>query len=330
MMALLGLAPAPDAVAQPRAEDSETLPALLGAQGFSPPEGFKALVLRIDESDDGTLSSRAFDWEGTSDDRDDWWPASSVKIFAAVAALERLHALGFPIRTWITYNYEVGSVTMRADHIVRLALERSSNSAFDRLVELVGFDEINTDFFVADKGLHDTVFLRSYSGRYRDQTTGISSARYSPTIFLRRGHRTQTLPQRRGEGQYACPDDGNCTTLWQLAEVMRRIMLHEHLPESERYDLREVDLQVMRAALAIARNYRLAEIVEEAFGDTPVEVWHKPGYAMGWVSDVMFVHCPDTRERFVVAMAARSDRRGLDGAAAHLGRLLHGGGLRGR
>jgi hypothetical protein len=310
--------------------DHETLATLLGERGFVAPEGFKALVVRIDQSADGTLTQRYFDWQGTSRDRDDWWPASSVKIFAAVAALERLHALGFPIHTWLTYHYDEGEVTRRMDHIIRHALELSSNSAFDQLVELVGFDEINTEFFVPDNGFVDTVFLRAYGGRNRDPATSNGLNRNSPRITLRRGSREREVPPRNGRGNYACPDQGNCTTMIELAEVMRRIMLHEMLPENERYALRSTDLEVIRDSLARARNHDIADIFQQAFGEIPVRVFHKPGYAVHWVSDVLFLHRTDTNERYIVVIAAQPDRRALDDAARLIGTLLASGALSGR
>lgn len=312
------------------AVDHETLPRLLNERGFVPPEGFKALVVRVDRADDGTLTEHAFDWEGTSRDRDDWWPASSVKLYAAVAALERLHALGFPMETWVTFHYREGDVTRRMDDILRHALELSSNSSFDELVELVGFDELNTEFFVPDNGFEDTVFLRAYSGRHRDPSTHNGLNRVSPAITLRRGSHVRELPARRGHGTYACPDQGNCTTPRELAEVMRRIMLHELLPESERYDITATELVVLRDALARARNHDIADVFQASFGEIPVRIFHKPGFAMRWVSDVLFLHRTDTNERYVVVIAAQPDRRALDDAARLIGTLLASGALSGR
>ncbi len=327
-LALASIALPRSAGAQARNVDQARLAALLTERGFTPPTDFKALVVRIDAGDDGALSETYFDYEGTADDRDDWWPASSVKIYAAVAAYERIHALGFRGDAWLTYEYDEGLVTLRFDQIVRHALEFSDNASFDRLVELVGFDSINTEFFVPENGFADTVFLRAYSGRHIDPETQNGLNRISPRIFIQRGDRHYVLPPRVGAGHYLCPDQGNCTTLLELAEVMSRIMLHDELPEGMRYDLAPEDLAVMRDALAHAQNREIAEIVERAFGDVPVRVYHKPGFANEWVSDVLFVERTDTGERWVVAMAARPGRRALDTAAETIGAILASGALR--
>ena len=319
------------AVAQRPEVESERLATLLEARGFQPPEGFKALVVRLEPVGGGAFTPRYHDWRGTSDDRTDWWPASSIKIFAAVAAIERMAELGFPMRTHLTYHYvkdgEPDEVTARFDQVVHRAIAQSSNPDFDMLTELVGFDEINRDFFVRANGFRDTVFLRGYSNRDRDPETGINSARPSPRITLRYGRRERVLPARMGEGTYECPDEGNCTTLQDLAEVMRRIMLHETLPPRERYRISDDALEVLRGAMAIARNRRLADVFVESFGEVPVQVWHKPGFAMRWMSDTLFIHRTDTGERWIVAMAGRFGRRSLDDAAAHIAALLRSGAL---
>jgi len=314
-------------LAQEDRVDEETLPRLLEARGFQAPEGFKAYVVELEPDGEGGFEEHRYDWRGTSTDRESWWPASTIKIYAAVAAIERIHALGFPLRTSVTYHYEdeegePDAVTNRLDHVVRLAIERSNNQAFDRLVELAGLDYMNQRFFVEENGFTNTVFRRAYTGRHRDQATGWATSRHSPPITLRFGQQELELPERHGRTDYDCPDEGNCTTLRELAECMRRVMMHEQLPEGERYDLREEDLRVLRAAMDEAHNYRIAEIFEEGFGEVPVQVWHKPGYAYRWVSDVLFVHRRDTGERWVVAMAARPGRRALDGAAEHVAAVL--------
>lgn len=308
--------------------DNSTLEAALTRQGFRPPEEFKAWVVRI--GDNGQIE-QGFDWRGTSDDRDDWWPASSVKLFAAVAALERLNALGFDIRTWSTYHYtdeagEPDPVRRRFDHIVRLAIQRSDNRAFNQLIELVGMDDLNREFFVPDNGIRNTVFLRHYFGRNPDPETEVTSARPSPRITLVHGSRTRELAARTATGNYACPEEGNCTTLRDLAEVMRRVMVHEDLPEADRYDLTERDLDVLRDALREARNRQLADVFEETC--PRFQSWHKPGYALRWMSDTIFLSDRRGEERYVVAIAGRPERRSLDDAGMHIARAICRGALR--
>ncbi len=326
-LSLLAFAAASPASAQPSTVDSERLTIRLAERGLSATEDLKALVVHIQEADDGQLRRDYYDHAGTGIDRDSWWPSATVKIYAAVAALERLGELGFPVESWVTFEYEDGPVTLRMDHIIRHALEYSSNSAFDRLVEFVGFDRMNTEFFTTGNGFEDTVLLRASTGRHPDETTGNNLNRVSPRIVVRRGQRVRVIPAETGRGAYSCPNQGNCTSLLDLAESMSRIMLHDELPETARYDLRPEDLELLREALGVARNREVAQLMKDAFGDAPVEVYHRPGFGMRWASDVMFVHRIDTNERWVIALAARPGRATLDAAVQAIGAILAAGEL---
>ena len=341
----------------PAVVDGTRLERLLLARGFTPPPRFKALVVelgggvrRAPAGSTGEPAGAAepaatyFDWRGTSDDRDDWWPASSVKLYAAIAALEVLHGLGFSPNAALTFHYDAAGeeeVTLPLAQIVDAAIVPSNNAAFNRLVEIVGFDGINRDFFTARNGLGGTVFLRAYNATRRDPITGHGVNRYSPRISIVEGTRHGELPARVGSGQYPCPDQGNCTTLRQLAEAMRRVMLHEHLPAAGRFALGPRELAVLRRALLSdgrEHGILLVEALQLGFGaDVPLRVYHKPGYANRWISDVMFVRRTDTDQRWLVALAAWSGRRVLDEALRHVGAILasgelgcEGGGLRER
>ncbi len=319
--------------AQVQSVDETRLPARLEARGFSGDEHFKALVGEITVPEDGAPTARWFDWHGTSTDRDDWWPASSIKLYAAIAALETTHEMGFSPRATLTYHYESeeeATYRGRLAEIVRHAIVSSNNLAFDRLVELVGMDTINREFFTRDNGLGSTVFLRAYGGRNRHPDTGHAINRHSPPITIEQGSRTRELPARDGTGEYACPDQGNCTTLRQLANAMYRVMLHEHLPARQRYDLGERELALLRRVLEMPRREHgqlLVEAVQTGFGEAPVRVYHKPGYAYRWTSDVMFVHRTDTDQRFIIVAAGWPGRRVLDESLTKISEILAAGDL---
>jgi beta-lactamase class A len=332
----LSLALSAPAAAQPTEVDETRLAALIARHGLALPERFKALVgeLHLDP-EGGPPTAQWFDFEGTSDDRDDWWPASSIKLYAAVAALEQSHGLGFSPRARVMYHYDGEEpVRMRLRDVVHRAIVQSNNQAFNQLVELVGFDTLNRRFFSRRNGFVDTVFLRAYSARIRDPETGHGVNRYSPRITIEQGRRTRELAAREGTGRFECPDQGNCTTLRELAESMRRVMLHEHLPPSERYRLGDEELALLREVLGAERREHgelLVAAVREGFGeDVPLRIYHKPGYAYRWTSDILFVHRTDTDQRFIIAAAAWADRRVLDAPLRCIGALLGSGRLTGR
>lgn len=325
--------PVPFPVVQPELGplDSTTLPRRLRRAGFVTPRAFKALVVEI--QDDGeAIEYRAYDFNGTSLPRQDWWPASTVKIFAAVAALEKLHAAGFTPRAQLVFHYQDKPFETSVEELVRRALTPSHNPSFDRLVELVGFEELHDHFFDARHGLAGTVLLRSYGGRVRDKVTKRGSNRQSPAITIREGERTVELPQRHGQSERYCPNQGNCTSVLELAETMRRIMLHERLPEERRFALGQAEIDLLRSALSGVRKRGLGVVngLRKGFGDRPLAVYHKPGYATGWFSDNVFIKALDTGEQWMVGMVGFGGREVLDEAAVVLGKVLAKGPLAGR
>lgn len=308
--------------------DRDLLPQLLAARAFVPPKGFKALVVRIDATPGEGFRYTGYDYLGTSHDREDWWPASSIKTLAAVAALEKTRTMGFTPRAAVTFHYAKGDVTNSLEWLVKEALIPSNNTAFDRLVEIVGFDWMNGTFLSAKKGYHDTVLLRGYSGRVLDPKTRHGLLRHSPAVTLVEGKTEKPLPERHGKRQFECPDLGNCTTLLELGDTIRRIVLHDSLPRSapsERYALDSRQVRLLQACLEAERTRGMGVVngLREAFGpQRPVRMYHKAGFALDWFSDAVLVHRTDTDERWLVVMAGYPGRNSLDDAARKVGDIL--------
>jgi hypothetical protein len=304
--------------------DGVSLPTLLSQSGFTPPEGFKALVIVLPKR--GTTGpARAYDWHGTSADRDDWWPASTVKLFAAVAALETTHRLGFGPRTQVTYEYPEGPVTLRLDRIVKDALIPSNNLAYDRLIEITGFDALHRQFFTKQHGFRNTVLLRAYGGRIKDPVTQRGINLNSPPITLSFGKKQKQLSERNGKPRGECPEQGNCTSLAELAETLRRVMLHDELPEAERFDLGKAELELLHSALGSTRprGENIVDGLRAGFGpQRPVTLHHKAGFALKWMSDAVLVEETATGQRYIVALAGYPGRESLDQAALSIGKLL--------
>ena len=304
--------------------DSQTLPRLLKEAGWNPPDTFKALIVRIEPYGKGGFAYFPYDYAGTSKDRENWWPASSVKLYAAVAALQRSRALGFTPEAELTFHYEKGPVTRKLSTLVRRAITPSNNVAFDQLVEFVGFDRLNRHFLTKRNGLDRTVMLRAYTFRNKYPDTGRGCNRHSSRITIAEGKKRRTLPRRTGRGEYDCPDQGNCTTLMELSEALRRVMMHEHLPADEKYRLGKKELGLLRSALS-RRKKREGGVVKglmDAFSDRQLKIYHKGGYSYEWFSDNVFLHFTDTDERWMLAMASHPGRESLDEAVIHMARII--------
>lgn len=321
------LAPAGDDCTTPRMVDTETLGKVLRSLGADVGPDFKGLVITIEEKAGCGLLYRTFDHNGTSAERTSWWPASTVKLLAAVAALERLTEWGFGPATTVTFHYteaEGGPVTQTVEEIVRAAITPSDNTAYDRLVELAGYEWLNDTFLSDANGLGASVLQRGYGGRHRYADSGRGSLRTSPKITLAQGKKTRVLPARKSSKTYPCPNQGNCVPLRDLAECLRRVMLQEKLPEAERFNLHDNHLTLLRSALSAPRNRGLGVVngLKEAFGANRLVVHHKAGYALEWFSDNVFIFDKQTGRFWLVALANRPGREALDDISKKVGRAL--------
>ncbi len=312
---------------QQRLMDSERLGEVLREQGYVPGEDFKALVVEIETREGCGLLYRYYDYEGTSGEGRSWWPASTVKLLAAVAALERLHSWGFGPAARVTFEYreiEGGPATLTVEQIVRGAITPSDNVAYDRLVEIAGYEWLNDIFLSDDKGLGGSVLQRGYGGRHRYADSGRGSLRHSPRITLVEGNKTKVLPERSSTKNYDCPGQGNCVPLRDLAECLRRVMLHDELPAKERFELGGEELTLLRSALSGRRKRGLGVVkgLNSAFGEDRLRFHHKAGFALKWFSDNVFVEDTASGRKWLVALANRPGRDSLDEAARQLGVIL--------
>jgi hypothetical protein len=128
--------------------------------------------------------------------------------------------------------------------------------------------------------------------------------RRSPRITFREGVRRGVIPERVGAGRHPeCPAEGNCTTLYELLSVLRRVVLHRELPSEERFRIDEADAEALRRALYHSRS-RLALGAEAALG--PVRVWNKTGTVPGDERlDHGLVEDVTTGRRYLVALAMK-------------------------
>jgi Beta-lactamase enzyme family len=208
---------------------------------------------------DGPPERPAFTWHYYKDAPDacDFWPASCVKLYTAVAALLRINALGGPAldATIAIERQTNGKWVLDTARAMRESLSevfrRSSNEDYTLHLRICGLDWLNTEFFTAARGLAHSALMRGYvtnrpSVYLRDEPQRV-------TAYFPDGKRAQYEHKWSGKS-YSEPlgasiidaKTGNVTTARDLVECLRRIMFHEVLPPSERYPLTAADLEFLR------------------------------------------------------------------------------------
>ena len=204
-----------------------------------------------------------------------YWPASAVKLVAAVGALWTLGDYGVDGRALIELEDADGRFSGPYRLIQRRALRLSTNVEYNRLMEIAGFERLNERYLSARYGTPRMVLQRRYTHPAPE-----ANLRNTPAVRFRLNSRSGTIPERRSARTYArCPKEANCTTLFELQEVLRRVMLHEKLPPDQRYPLKRRDLERLREDLLAAPN-KLEPAATRALGHVP-RIFNKAGRVPG-------------------------------------------------
>jgi hypothetical protein len=299
-----------------RAIDHWTLPDVFSGSGYALPAGSEVYAARVIDGAGGPAyvlyeaGGGAFSQE--------FWPASTVKVLAAVGALDFVRTLGFTGAAHVVFD---SGFEDDLSAIYDRAIRVSSNIDYDRCVRIAGFDRFNELVLSAGNGFPTTVIQRSYSG------VGV---RTCPGITLTEGSRADYVAERTSTASYGCPSDGNCANLFELTEAVRRLVLDAELTAGERFPFAAADLAGLNDALCNATPSFFAPGVARALGHDG-RICHKPGW-VPWNDylDHGVVEDPVTGERWLLA-AAVPDLDGSGGVSADLEDIAEQvlGGLRG-
>ena len=188
----------------------------------------------------------------------DFWPASTIKLYAVVAALELLHERGFSLDATVSFEHREASGRWVLDcargvrEMLSETFRRSSNEDYTLLLRLVGIDRINTRFLVPEKGFERSALMRGYvTGRpwayVREEPQRV---RLRSADGLLSDVHEHTWSGRHYAEERGCTvidaKTGNVTTPRDLVECLRRVLYHERIPESERYRMSGEQIRFVR------------------------------------------------------------------------------------
>ena len=297
---------------------------VLADYGFNGRKYFKARIIefKLTKNKKRIERQREFDWDQTADDNTDWNAASTVKLFSALAAAERIKAKGFDTRAKVTF-FDRARTETTVQALIEASLIKSDNIAHNRLAQLAGYDWMNGRT-LKKRGLSKSAIHRPYETSRWIPMTGARSFKSSPKIVLRRGKKTRTLPARTSKGTYTCKHSAACSSMADLARGMARLMLDEQLPRGKRFNIHRRDRNLIRKALKAKRKRGMDVVnnIAKAFGNDELVMFHKPGFSEGWISDVVYIYRRHSRQRWVVAIAGYPGRAALNRAALAIGEAL--------
>ena len=238
-----------------------SLDAALAAAGYRLPAGAGVYAARITK-EGGGLAYEDFQG-GVGALGTNFWPASSIKVLAAVGALEFVGRQGFTGAATVSFGSGAPQ-TIRS--IYDAAVRISDNAAYDALVEIAGVDYLNKEFLTPARGFPVTVIQRSY-------TVG-GNLRVQPAMTITEGSKKVVIPARTGKVDTDCPQ-GQCSNLFELSVSVRRLVLHNEIPDAERFKIAPADVVGLNSALLGAEGW-FEPAVSKVLGNG-VRIYGKPG-----------------------------------------------------
>ncbi|MDQ6725962.1 MAG: hypothetical protein M3066_07350 [Actinomycetota bacterium] len=230
-----------------------------------------------------------------------FWPASSIKVLAALGALDFARTLGFTGDALVVFDIGEKARTLRS--IYEAAIRDSSNYDYDLLVQIAGRDRLNNQFLTAANGFPATSITRPYDN---------DDLETSPPMIFDQGDRRTYVPERPAKLDPEC-DAGNCSNLFEMTESVRRIVLNDELPAYERFALDPSDIAALRQALLDADGFFPAPVAAVVGPDA--RIYDKPGDADGLdCLDVSLIEAPDGR-RWLLSASMPHAEGGCDALA---------------
>lgn len=269
---------------------------------------------QIDRRNDSVLFT---DYDFLVNENNYFYPASTVKFPAAVAALEKLNELDTLDRN-TTFYIEGDSVNTTIAKAISEIFAVSDNEANNRLVEFLGFDDLNKRF--REKGLEPFRISHRLSTTNADEVTTKPMVIYlNDSTTATSESITNTVPKElklnlieKGNGFYA----GD--SLYQVAfdfslknyypintqhELLKRIIFPNQFSEKERFNLTDNQHGFLLEAMhTLPKNagYDQEEYYDSygkflMYGDSTapipdyIEVYNKVGYAYGTLTDCAYI-----------------------------------------
>ena len=224
--------------------------------GAVPDVSRRATVIIADKQADGSLKFRTTHYKGEVD-ANDFWPASTIKLYAALAALEQVHGLGLPLDVSVTFEHkdDKGRWIMDCARTLREMLNEvflsSSNEDYTLLLRMTGRDAINSQFLTPERGFRKSALMRGYVTRRPyvylpaepQRITLRAADGMSKTVEHTWGGRAWS--EERG-ATVIDAKSGNCTTTAEMANCLRRVIFHEQIPAAEQFHISQVMVDFLR------------------------------------------------------------------------------------
>jgi len=251
-----------------------------------------------------------------------FWPASTIKLYTVVAAFELLNELHMPLDSIVVFERKNGNDwqldTARVmPEMVSEIFRRSSNEDYTLLLRMVGIDRMNSRFLIESKGFHSSALMRGYVRNRPYLYVRTEPQRITVRALTDQGktieHKWSGRSYSKERGATILSETtGNCTSTRELAECLRRVLFHEHIPEEDRYNLTGEQLTFLRKGregLTGLMNPK-GFVAESALKIFPKAIfYHKGGLISTYSLDLAYVDdSQQSGKRYIISIAANSGK----------------------
>lgn len=294
------------------------------------------MFTEVDKQESGKIVFK--DYEYRVDDDVYFYPASTVKLPAAILALEKL-AEYKTISKDSRFRMETDSIETSVAIEIRKILAISDNEAYNRLFEFLGKDELNGR--LKSKGINARISHRLSTPNADDLTS-------KPIIFQTMDS-TLTIPRRtnkeikslkieslkKGVGYMendkliSEPKDfskKNYFPVRSMHGMMKRLIYPELFPKSQQFKLRSKDrLELINAMMTVPRQYGYKPkeypdnyvkfLVLGDLGDErkpkDLHIYNKVGYAYGYLIDCAYIFNETTNKDYFITAVVHVNENGI-------------------
>ena len=299
-------------------EASVSIESLLSENGITAPRVPQTLkvVMDVYTFNDNQIEITRYFWKNAEidDARNGWVPASVIKVFAAVSALQRLSDLGFSASTQVTFN-DTGETLSISDLINRTLID-SNNMTYNRLVQLAGHTQMSE---MLDQSFPNTELNKPYIiDEWRAHTQG-NSTFDAPSITIHDGEKNQTLEQNTSRAPRICNGVSACTKLSELNSLMARATLFKNLNISD--SLNQLLLSALNAKKP--RGAEFSNAIQSHVTKYAFTTFNKHGFNGDWYSQTLVLLSENNQAFVISAVGAKGDRTILNDVGRSIGELIN-------
>lgn len=278
------------------------------------PKGFK-LVLDVYNLNSPTKKTRYF-WtqEQIDNSQKDWVPASVIKIYPMLAALQKLSDLGFDENTIITFRDTNQTISLR--DLIWSTIVDSNNMTYNRLVQLVGHNALHSDYLTNYPNTEiNTPYIKDEWVAYTKGNSTFSS----PQIILQDSSHQKELNATNARPAQVCKGKSACTTLSDLNDLLSDAIIFNSRNISQ--GLQNLYVEALSAKKTRGENFSNS-ILSHISGFSFLN-FNKHGYNGTSYSQSVLLYEPNKNLAFVIsATGAESSRDCLNEVGVAIGKLI--------